>query len=187
MRALIIVDVQNDFCEGGALAVDGGVAVAQAISRYIRSVTDYDYVVATRDAHVDPGEHFADAPDYATSWPPHCLAGTWGAELRPELDSSRIDAVFDKGAYAPGYSGFDGIDSAGTALGDWLRGHCVDAVDIVGVATDYCIRRTAEDAVAAGFATTVLANMTAGVAAGSTATALTAMRSAGITVVEAAR
>lgn len=185
MRALIIVDVQNDFCEGGLLAVTGGAEVARAITRYLRDAR-YDYVVATQDAHIDPGEHFSDAPDYASSWPPHCRAGSIGAEFHPDLDTSRIDAVFKKGAYTAGYSGFEGVDAVGTALGDWLRRRGVDTVDVVGIATDYCVRRTAEDAAAAGFATRVLPGLTAGVAADSTAAALAAMRTAGIAVVEAA-
>ncbi|HET9877389.1 MAG TPA: pyrazinamidase PncA [Mycobacterium sp.] len=186
MRALIIADVQNDFCEGGALAVTGGAEVARAITRYLRTVDGYDHVVATQDAHIDPGAHFSDDPDYVSSWPPHCVAGSPGADFHPGLDTARIEAVFRKGAYSAGYSGFEGIDDSGTPLCDWLRGHGVDAVDVVGIATDYCVRRTAEDAARAGFVTAVLPGLTAGVAAESTAAALTAMRAAGIAVVEAA-
>ncbi|MEZ0381954.1 isochorismatase family protein [Mycobacterium sp. pW045] len=189
MRALIIVDVQNDFCDGGALPVTGAVEVARDITRYLDSETArdrYHYVVATKDWHIDPGGHFSQRPDYVTSWPPHCRAGTPGADLHPALPTDRIDAVFTKGDYDAGYSGFGGVDDTGTALGDWLRRRNVDRVDVVGVATDYCVRRTAEDAVRAGFATAVLPQLTAGVAVDSAAAALTAMRSAGITVVEEA-
>jgi nicotinamidase/pyrazinamidase len=184
MRALIIVDVQNDFCEGGALAVTGGTEMARAITRYLGAVDGYQHLVATQDFHISPGEHFSDAPDYVSSWPPHCVAGTPGADLHPALDTARIDAVFKKGAYSAAYSGFEGVDDTGTLLSDWLRQHGVDTVDVVGIATDYCVRRTAEEAVRAGFVTRVLPDLTAGVAAESTETALAAMRAAGITVVE---
>jgi nicotinamidase/pyrazinamidase len=186
MRALVIVDVQNDFCEGGSLAVAGGAEVARAITRYLRSADARQHVVATQDFHIDPGEHFSDHPDYVSSWPPHCIAGSPGADFHPELDIGRVEAVFKKGAYSAGYSGLDGVDDTGTALSDWLRHHDVDTVDVVGIATDYCVRRTAEDAAQAGFATTVLGNLTAGVAADSTAAALAAMRGAGIAVAEIA-
>jgi nicotinamidase/pyrazinamidase len=187
MRALIIVDVQNDFCDGGALPVTGAVAVAHDITRYLRAAGDrYDHVVAAQDWHIDPGDHFSPHPDYVTSWPPHCRAGTAGADFHPALCTDRIDAVFRKGEFDAGYSGFDGVDDHGTALGDWLHRRQVDGVDVVGVATDYCVRHTAEDAIRAGFSTTVLTRLTAGVAADSTAAAVAAMRSAGVAVLEAA-
>lgn len=189
MRALIIVDVQNDFCDGGALPVPGAVAIAHDIRRYVdgpEGRARYAQVVATRDCHVDPGPHFSEDPDFGTSWPRHCLAGSHGANLHPALDTDRIEAVFRKGAYDAGYSGFDGVDDDGTRLGDWLRRHAVDSVEVVGVATDYCVRRTAEDAVREGFSTAVLLQLTAGVAADSTAAALAEMRAAGVTVVEPA-
>jgi nicotinamidase/pyrazinamidase len=161
-KALIIVDVQNDFCEGGSLAVAGGAAAAVAITELIRA-GGYDHVVATRDYHIDPGAHFSDQPNYVDSWPPHCRAGTSGASFHPELDVSAVEAVFSKGAYAAAYSGFEGADLDGTALADWLRAHDVSDVDVVGVATDHCVRATALDAVRAGFTTTVLLDLTAGV------------------------
>jgi nicotinamidase/pyrazinamidase len=179
---LIIVDVQKDFCEGGSLAVAGGTGVARAISRYLGTVAGYQHVVATQDFHIDPGEHFSGHPDYVSSWPPHCVAGRPGADFHPDLDTGRIEAVFKKGAYSAGLSGFEGVDGTSTSLPDWLRQHDVDTVDVVGIATDYCVRRTAEDSARAGFATTVLPDLTAGVAAESTAAALTAMRAAGIAV-----
>lgn len=162
-KALIVVDVQNDFCEGGSLAVAGGAAAAVAITELIRA-GGYDQVVATRDYHIDPGAHFSDQPDYVDSWPPHCRAGTAGASFHPELDVSGVAAVFSKGAYAAAYSGFEGADLDGTSLADWLRAHDVSAVDVVGVATDHCVRATALDAVREGFTTTVLLDLTAGVA-----------------------
>lgn len=185
VRALIIVDVQNDFCEGGSLPVPGGAAVAPAINDYLARAPGYQHVVATQDFHIQPGDHFSDRPDYSTSWPPHCIAGSPGADFRPDLDTSRIEAVFRKGHYSAAYSGFEGADHTGTALLDWLRGHGVDQVDVVGIATDQCVRRTAEDAARAGLATRVLVDLTAAIAADSAARALAEMRSAGIELVGA--
>jgi nicotinamidase/pyrazinamidase len=186
MRALIVVDVQNDFCEGGALPVTGGAAVAGAISDYLSTSADYRYVVATQDFHVDPGDHFSDRPDYSSSWPPHCLAGSTGAQFHPDLDSDRFDAVFRKGAYDAAYSGFEGVDDAGTPLADWLAKHNVDQVDVVGIATDHCVRRTAEDAAHAGLATRVLLDLTAGVGEESTAAAIADLQAAGVAIVPTA-
>jgi nicotinamidase/pyrazinamidase len=179
MRALIVVDVQNDFCEGGSLAVDGGAAVAAAISGHVRTAS-YDHVVATRDHHVDPGAHFSATPDFVDSWPPHCRAGTPGASFHPELDVAPIEAVFSKGEHAAAYSGFEGAEPGGSGLADWLRARGVDSVDVVGIATDHCVRATALDAAKAGFATTVLLDLCAGVAPESTQRALEQMRSAGV-------
>jgi nicotinamidase/pyrazinamidase len=178
MRALIIADVQNDFCEGGSLAVTGGAAVARAISEHVASQPGYGHVVATKDFHVDPGAHFSDHPDYVASWPPHCVAGTSGADFHPNLDTGAVEAVFLKGAHAPAYSGFEGADEAGTSLADWLRGRSVDEVDVVGIATDYCVHATAADAARAGFATRVLLNLTAGIAPDSIAKAIADLRAA---------
>jgi nicotinamidase/pyrazinamidase len=186
MRALIVVDVQNDFCEGGSLGVAGGVAVAAAINDYLTAGDDYRYVVATQDFHIDPGAHFSDQPDYLSSWPPHCLAGSVGAEFHPSLETGRIDAVFRKGAYAAAYSGFEGVDNAGTLLGDWLRQRSVDEVDVVGIATDHCVRDTAEDAVREGLTTRVLLDLTVGVAETSTAAAIDALRTVGVTLLRCA-
>src|SRR5580658_2420343 len=181
MRALIIVDVQNDFCEGGSLAVAGGAAVARAVSeRLAGGAHDYAHVVATKDFHIDPGSHFSDHPDYATSWPPHCVAGTPGADFYPDLDTGPVETVFMKGAHAAAYSGFEGADEAGTPLADWLRARGVDEVDVVGIATDYCVHATAADAARTGFATRVLLDLTAGVAAESTAKAIKDLRSADV-------
>ena len=179
-RALLVVDVQIDFCEGGSLAVPGGADVAGAISEHVRvHAADYAHVVATRDHHVDPGEHFAEQPDFLDTWPPHCVAGTEGAELHPSLEREPIEAVFDKGERAAAYSAFEG-SSEGVALADWLRAHGVDAVDVVGIATDHCVRATALDAVAAGFATRVLLPLTAGVSEATTDAALAQLRTAGV-------
>lgn len=179
-RALVIVDVQRDFCEGGSLAVAGGARVAARISELLAAGGGYDHVVATRDYHRDPGGHFSAAPDYRLSWPPHCVVGTPGAELHPNLDTARIEATFDKGAHAAAYSGFEGCNDAGVPLEPWLRSHGVDAVDVVGIATDHCVRATALDAARAGLRTTVRLDYTAAVAADTTAAALAELRAAGV-------
>ena len=185
MRALIIVDVQNDFCEGGSLAVTGAASVVRAINALLASDHGYDHVVATKDYHVNPGAHFADQPDFVDTWPRHCVAGTTGADFHPELDTASIDAVFHKGAYTAAYSGFEGaVDH--TSLTDWLRARDVDEVDIVGIATDYCVRLTAADATRAGFKTRVLVDLTAGVAPGTTVEALAEMRGRGVELVRTA-
>ena len=186
MRALLIVDVQNDFCEGGSLAVEGGAATAAAISRYLATEGEgYAHVVASRDYHVDPGTHFSAKPDFGRSWPPHCVAGTDGAQFHPDLDTSRVEAVFSKGAHAAAYSGFEGTDGSGTPLGTWLRERGVDALDVIGIATDYCVRATALDAARQGFGTRVLLGLTAGVDPTTTAEALDEMRAAGVGLVGA--
>jgi nicotinamidase/pyrazinamidase len=183
VRALIIVDVQNDFCEGGSLAVAGGAAVARGVSSLLAAPDHgYAHVVATQDYHIDPGRHFSDHPDYVASWPAHCVAGSAGAAFHPDLDTAHVEAVFRKGAHAAAYSGFEGADEAGTPLGDWLRRHDVDQVDVAGIATDYCVRATAADAVSAGFGTRVLLGLTAGVDPGSTAAAIDALRADGVEI-----
>ncbi|MFD9836326.1 isochorismatase family protein [[Kitasatospora] papulosa] len=184
-RALIVVDVQNDFCEGGSLAVAGGADVAAAITDLIGDAQPgYSHVVATRDHHIDPGDHFSSAPDFERSWPPHCVAGTEGVGFHPNfapaVASGAIDTVFDKGAYTAAYSGFEGVDENGTGLAQWLRDRSVTAVDVVGIATDHCVRATALDAAREGFATHVLLDLTAGVAEGTTARALDELRTAGV-------
>ena len=164
-RALIVVDVQNDFCEGGSMGVSGGAAVAAEITAYIAANRDkYAHVVATRDYHVDPGAHFSAEPDFTDSWPPHCVVGTEGAEFHRSFDASGVDEEFSKGAYTAAYSGFEGAAEHGRPLEEWPRARGIDTVDVVGIATDHCVRATAADAAEAGFATRVLLNLTAGVA-----------------------
>jgi nicotinamidase/pyrazinamidase len=179
--AAIVVDVQNDFCEGGSLAVNGGAEVAAAIGRWLDERA-FDHVVVTRDYHVDPNGHFAADPDFVDSWPPHCVVGTPGARLHPNLAVDRVEAIFDKGRYEAAYSGFQGV-SAGVSLLDWLRAHDVDTVEVVGIATDHCVRATALDAAANGFTTTVRLDLTAGVARPTVDAALTELAGAGITLV----
>ena len=185
-RALIVVDVQNDFCEGGSLAVSGGADVAAAVTELIGQAagSGYQHVVATRDHHIAPGGHFSTNPDYARSWPAHCVAGTEGVGFHPNfapaVASGSIDAVFDKGAYSAAYSGFEGADENGTPRSDWLRSRDVTEVDVVGIATDHCVRATALDAAREGFRTQVLLDLTAGVAHESTERALEELREAGV-------
>ncbi|SCF33760.1 nicotinamidase/pyrazinamidase [Micromonospora viridifaciens] len=183
-NALIIVDVQNDFCEGGSLAVAGGAGVAAGISRLLAAEPGrWDHVVATKDYHVDPGAHFGDPPNFVDSWPRHCVVGTPGSEFHPDLATDRIEAIFHKGEHAAAYSGFEGHAQDGECLADWLRRHHVDRVDVVGIATDHCVRATALDAAREGFHTTVLLDLTAAVAPATLDVALRAMDGAGITLV----
>jgi len=189
-RALIVVDVQNDFCEGGSLAVEGGAAVAERISTYLRDHSaDYATIVATRDWHIDPGEHFADGePNLVDTWPVHCAADTHGAEFHTGVDinvdfATVINVVFSKGHYTAAYSGFEGTDPAGGTLDAPLKARGVDSVDVVGLATDHCDRATATDAAELGYNVRLLLDMCAGVAPETTAQALTDMRAAGIEIV----
>jgi len=161
-RALIIVDVQNDFCEGGALAVEGGAATATRISSYLAG-HPYDLVVATRDAHVEPGDHFSDEPDYVDTWPPHCVENTLGAMLHENLTYRTFAGVFAKGGHSAAYSGFEGRDESGMPLAEFLHRRGASAVDVCGIATDHCVRATALDAARLGFETTVLLDLTAAV------------------------
>jgi nicotinamidase/pyrazinamidase len=181
VRALLIVDVQNDFCETGSLAVEGGAETAAAISEYITAAgATYAHVIASRDYHIDPGSHFSGSPDFSRSWPPHCVAGSPGAQFHPDFDTSAVDAVFSKGAHEAAYSAFEGTDDTGAPLGSWLREHGVDELDVVGIATDYCVRATALDAAKQGFATRVLLGLTVGVDPVTIREALEAMRAAGV-------
>jgi nicotinamidase/pyrazinamidase len=184
VRALVIVDVQNDFCEGGSLAVAGGAAVARAVSAYLAGPdrARYDHVVASQDFHVDPGAHFSPEPDYFSSWPAHCVADTRGAHFHPDLDTEPIEEIFRKGRYAAAYSGFEGTNDAGQTLGDWLASRGVTDVDVAGIATDYCVYATAADAAQAGYATTVLLSLTAGVDPETTAAAVERLRGQGVTL-----
>lgn len=188
-RALIVCDVQNDFCEGGSLPVPGGAQAAHDIAEVLRhwviqgpDAPDYAHVVATKDHHVDPGAHWAAEPDFKASWPVHCEVGTDGEAFHPNLDPQPFDAIFLKGQHAAAYSGFEGRTTTGTALADWLRGHDVTDVDLCGIATDYCVRATALDAVANGFETRVLVDLCASIAPDTTQEALTALRGAGVSI-----
>ena len=188
-RALIVVDVQNDFCEGGSLAVEGGLAVGSAINAYVAEHADrYELVVASRDWHT-PGStnagHFAapgTTPDYATTWPGHCVAGTSGAEFAPTLDTRRIEHVVSKGQDAPAYSAFEGQTDTGGDLAGLLRDHDITAVDVCGIATDYCVKATALDAAGLGLSVRLLPGLHAGVAAETTTAAMAAMAQGGVEI-----
>lgn len=188
-RALIVVDVQNDFCEGGALAVQGGAAVAAGISAYVREHGGrYVAVVATRDWHhalPDTNDgHFAagGAPDYVTTWPEHCVAGTTGASLHPDLVLPGGAYGVVKGEGRQDYSGFSGrvVDGDEPDLAGLLRSTGVTDVDVVGLATDHCVTATALDAVDAGFSVRVLTDLTAAVAAPTAVAALTRLARSGV-------
>jgi nicotinamidase/pyrazinamidase len=185
VRALLIVDVQNDFCEGGSLAVSGGAAIARAITDYLASGErgKYDHIVASQDYHIDPGAHFSGEPDFVTTWPRHCVAGTAGASFHPDFDSSRAEEVFRKGQHAAAYSAFEGLSESGESLLAWLSARGVQNLDVAGIATDYCVRATAADAAAAGFVTTVRLGLTVGVDPTTTAEALQSLRAAGVALV----
>lgn len=190
-RALILVDVQNDFCEGGSLAVAGGAEAARRISAHVLGhAQEYAVIVATADWHDDPGAHFAEHPDYVNSWPPHCRIGTDGALFHPAAEPAfeQVEAVFRKGRREAAYSGFEGTTTEGgtrVGLADWLRDRAIEQVEVVGIATDHCVRATALDAAEEGFETTVLLDLTAGVARGTTDAALAAMRAAEVELVGA--
>ncbi|MEW1838783.1 isochorismatase family protein [Nonomuraea angiospora] len=184
-RALIIVDVQKDFCEGGSVPVKGGADRAAAIAELVRRADgQYAFVVATRDHHIDPGAHFSDNPDYRDSFPVHCVVGSEGGEFHPDfapaVDSGYVDEVFYKGAHSASKSGFEGSTQDGTTLSAWLKARDIAELDVVGIATDHCVKATALDGARAGFAVRVLLDYTAGVAADTTRTALDELRRAGV-------
>lgn len=204
-KALIIVDVQNDFCEGGSLATERGAEVAALISEYIETRHgDYEAIVATLDWHVNPGDHFSDTPDYKTSWPRHCVAESRGADTHENLDTDYIEAFFRKGAFEAAYSGFEGLlapensvmtgereagaavedETPKLALDDWLQEHEITDVDVVGIATDFCVKATALDAVDAGYETRVLLDLTAPVSEEGQDDAVDELEDAGVTVTE---
>ena len=188
-RALLIVDVQNDFCEGGSLAVAGGAQVAAAISLHLhRHRAAYALVVASRDWHRDPGSHFSAHPDYRQSWPPHCVAGTPGAAFHPNLDQvvdfrRCLDAVVSKGEWSAAYSAFEGRTDRGERLLDLLKLQGISGLDVAGIATDYCVVASALDGSRQGLETRLLRPLCAGVAEASTRKALDAMAANGIAVV----
>jgi len=189
-RALFIIDVQNDFTEGGALGVEGGAAVAAGITDYLASHRDdYSLVVASRDWHSgenDNGGHFAvdDEPDFVTTWPPHCVEGTEGAEYHPSLETSHIDVHIRKGQGVPAYSIFEGTDDAGASMHDVLASHGVTDVDVVGLATDHCVRASALDALEHGQHVRVFTDLVAGVAPEPSEAALAELGHAGAVITE---
>lgn len=187
-RALLVVDVQPTFCEGGALPVAGGNATADAIARFAASHRDrYALVVTTQDWHVDPGHHFSDTPDFLDTWPPHGVAGTAEAELHPALAGLQPDASVRKGAYAAAYSGFEGVDEDGRTLATILQDAHITDVDVVGIAESHCVRATTLDALDLGLRARVLTDLTVPVTAELGAAARTEMAQAGAELVPSAQ
>lgn len=186
-KALFIVDVQNDFTEGGALAVTGGDAVAARITEYLDSHGDeYDVIVASRDWHHpdhDNGGHFHAQPDFVDTWPVHCVSGTEGAEYDPGLDTSRVTHHVKKGQGIPAYSLYEGTAEDGSRVADLIEANEVTEVDVVGLATDYCVRASALDAIAHGRRVRILTDMVAGVADETSEAALAELRRAGAELV----
>jgi nicotinamidase/pyrazinamidase len=189
-RALFIIDVQNDFTEGGALGVDGGAAVAAGITDHLARHPDrYAHVFASRDWHDDAndnGGHFAadgDSPDFVDTWPRHCVAGTPGAEYHPALDTTAVDVHVRKGQGVPAYSIFEGTTDDGRTVAEVLDGFGVAEVDVVGIATDYCVRASTLDALGTGRRVTVLTDYVAGVAPESSAAALVELAASGAELV----
>jgi nicotinamidase/pyrazinamidase len=189
-RALFIIDVQNDFTEGGALGVDGGAAVAAGISRMLAEHPNrYDHVFASRDWHDadnDNGGHFAtdDAPDLVNTWPRHCVADTPGADYHPDLDTSSVDVHVRKGQGKPAYSIFDGVTDDGATLAEKLDEFGIIDVDVAGIATDYCVLASALGAVDHGRRVRVLTDLIAGVAPESSAAAIATMGVAGVVIAD---
>lgn len=186
-KALLIVDIQNDFTEGGALGVNGGDRVAEEVTRYVDThADDYDAIIASRDWHdadSDNGGHFSQSPDFVDSWPVHCVAGTEGAEYDPLLAAETITHHVRKGQGTPDYSAFQGTTDAGDHLGELLKSLTITEVDVVGIATDHCVRATALDALKAGMSVRVLQDLIAGVGKDSSTVALAEMDAAGATIV----
>lgn len=186
-RALFIIDVQNDFTEGGSLGVAGGNAVAAGISELLAQHPDrYSHVFASRDWHDgsgDNGGHFSETPDYVDTWPPHCVAGTPGAEYNPAFDTSSVDVHVRKGQGRPAYSIFEGTTTDESTVAEVLDLLGVTHIDVAGIATDYCVRASALDAIATGREVRVLADLVAGVAADSSAAALVELEAAGADIV----
>ncbi len=187
-RALLVVDVQNDFVEGGSLGVAGGTEVARRISAHLAAHHgEYAAVVASRDwhhAHDTNGGHFPEPgrePDFRTSWPVHCVAGSTGSDYAPDLDLTHVTHHVRKGQGVPAYSAFEGVTDDGRALAAVLRDLGVDTVELTGIATDHCVRATALDAAREGFSVVLLEGMHAGVAPETTEAALAELDAAGVT------
>jgi nicotinamidase/pyrazinamidase len=188
-KALFVIDVQNDFCEGGALACQGGAQVASSITNYLKgNRSDYETVIASRDWHTPNsvnGGHFPAAgtePDFVNTWPLHCIAGTTGAEYHPKLDLSLIDIHIKKGQDQPGYSIFEGVTDSGEKIQDLLTRLRITEVDVVGIATDYCVRASSLAAKKFGLDVRVITSLTAGVAAASTEAAIDELVDSGVAV-----
>ena len=186
-RALIVVDVQPTFCEGGSLPVAGGNACAARIADYVAAHRNrYDLVVTTQDWHIEPGAHFSTSPDFVDTWPPHGVAGTTEAGLHPALADLHADVAVRKGQFAAAYSGFEGTTEDGTTLAEELASRGVTAVDVVGLAESHCVRDTALDAVRAGLSTRCLSDLTEPVSPDLGERARDAMARAGVGLTDSA-
>jgi nicotinamidase/pyrazinamidase len=194
VRALLVIDCQPDFCEGGSLAVTGGTAAVAAIHDHLAAhAADYELVVTSQDWHVDPGGHFSATPDFVDSWPQHCVAGSPGAELHPALLAGLVPAHLGrrglarvrKGERTAAYSAFEGTTDDGTALQALLGDAGVTDVDLVGIATDHCVAATGDDALAGGYGVRVLDDLCAGVAPDTTARRLAGLAAAGAEITTA--
>jgi nicotinamidase/pyrazinamidase len=187
-RALFIVDVQNDFTERGALGVVGGDEVAERITRFLAAhAGEYEIIVASRDWHDgdgDNGGHFADAPDFVDTWPVHCVGGTYGAEYDEGFDTSTVTHHLKKGQGKPAYSLFEGVADDGSTAAELLERHGIIDIDVVGLATDYCVRASALDAIEHGRRVRVFTDLVAGVHRDSSERALAEIAHAGAKLVE---
>src|SRR5579864_1488519 len=183
-NALLAVDLQSDFVQGGSLPVPNGLQVAAQVARHIRHFrTEYQFVVASRDYHEDPADHFSATPDYVTTWPPHCVIGTPGAAFVPPIANlvreKMIGAIVSKGRHAAAYSAFEGVDQRGHVLLDVLKEQRIDHIDVCGIATDYCVRASALDARKNEFQVRVLVNLCAAVTEATGLQALEELKAAG--------
>ncbi|MCI1219313.1 MAG: isochorismatase family protein [Bifidobacterium sp.] len=202
-RALIVVDVQPTFCEGGELGVQGGNAVAGRIAAFVsRHRGDYAYMATTQDWHIEPGAHFSDHPDFVDTWPVHGRASTPNAQLHPDIAALGITHHFKKGQYSAAYSGFEGIEDntdaipsrnevrireqSGRTLANALKAAGVDQVDVVGIAESHCVKATALDAKRLGYRVTVFSDLTVPVSPESGAAARAQLRAAGVQLVSSA-
>ena len=183
-NALLAVDLQADFVAGGSLPVPNGMPVCAMIARHIRHFkTEYHFVVASRDYHEDPADHFSETPDFVTTWPPHCVIGTPGAAFAPPIANlvreKLIHTIVSKGRHAAAYSAFEGLDARGHVLLNILKEARIDHIDICGIATDYCVRTSALDARRNAFQVRVLVNLCAAVNEATGTQALEEMKAAG--------
>jgi nicotinamidase/pyrazinamidase len=186
-NALLAVDLQSDFVQGGSLPVPNGMQVAAQVARHIRHFkTEYQFVVGSRDYHEDPADHFSATPDFQTTWPPHCVIGTPGAAFVPPIANlvreKLIQAIVSKGRHAAAYSAFDGVDVRGHPLLDVLKEQRIDHIDICGIATDYCVRASALDARKNEFQVRILVNLCAAVSEATGLQALEEMKAAGCAI-----
>lgn len=180
VRALLIVDVQNDFCDGGVLAVPGGAEVAARITQFIREqMGTYELILASQDCHIDPRGHFSSNPDYFSSWPKHAIKGSYGAKFHAALDENLVDHVIIKGEYQGAFSAFEGTTSSGESLLDLLERREIEVVDICGVATDFCVMQSALDSLNNGFPTTVFLDLISGISEQGSIEALEVLQSRG--------